>query len=126
MTVATDRQAELKLQIENIASKILDLKEQRAKLMTEQAEIGMELHRKIMRKRKWAFTTRNLRGGKFPYGTKVAVRYHTRKSSRFAAGAWVSKTKTSPQDHWKWFAYRDLAIAEPSFIGLNREIAKFF
>ena len=126
MTVATDRHAEVKLQIKSIASEIAELKAQRATLMSEQYEIGMELHRKTMRKRKWAFVTRNSRGGEFPYGTKVAIQYHTRKTKNYRAGAWVSKTKTTPQKGWAWFSYRDLATTEPELIGLNREVAKFF
>ena len=126
MSAATDRHAELELQIKTVASEIAVLKEQRATLITEQYKIGMDLHRKKMRKRKWGFVTRNSRGAKFPYGTKVAIRHHTRKSKHYEAGAWVSKTQTTHSDRWVWFAYRDLGIDLPSNIGLNRQLAKIF
>lgn len=124
---ATDRITELDNQIDEKNEQIKSLKESRDVLVKEKRIIINEQHRKTMRKRKLAYITANMNRKGYLYGTKVRLMQHTRKSSRFAAGAWVARKADEPNSRkWVWFPYRDLGTNEPGSIAINRSIAGMF
>ena len=98
------------------------------KLSKERLALATAMKAKKMRKRVWAYISRNIGGLNYTgprYGDKVRLMQHTRKGSRYAAGAWVAKGKSQEKDpqKWTWFSYSDLGVDESGNIEGNRTTA---
>ena len=123
----TERLAELDARLDIINAERATLREEKEVLLKERGKIATDQHRKVMRKRKLAYIHRNSTRKGYLYGTKVRLMQHTRKSSRFPAGAWVArKADEGNSRKWIWFGYSNLAIKEPGSIALNRTMASMF